>query len=83
MVRHVITSREAKAGWQPALQMDPPVDFFRSHEVCSPANENARADPETEQKIQCDQWNSVAGEEESDMDWRLGQAKRVRPRLEY
>jgi len=62
---HTIRTRKADTGRQPSVHMNPPVDFFCGDQVYSPTDEDAGRNPEVQQVVNEDHYNSVAGEQNS------------------
>jgi hypothetical protein len=71
VMRHVVSTSEAKTGGEPSVHVNPPMDFFGGDQIQSPANEDAGGDSEAEQKIYEEHHASIAGKQNGNVRRRL------------
>ncbi len=67
---HVVSTREAQTPRQPSLHVNAPVDLLSGYQINRPTHEDTRRKPEPQQQVDHDHQDSIAGEQQRDVERR-------------
>src|SRR5437660_3001657 len=70
MMTHVVSTRKAQTPRQPSLHVNAPMDLFGGYQINRPTHEDTRRKSKPQQQIDHDHQDSIAGEQQRDVERR-------------